>query len=142
LNDQEAAREVLKDQAFAYVERLEDEVRDLRHQLELKDKALDAALDQFAENSAELKNLRKSIKAAQGNFEGGLLQALQDEIERGLALSQAVDAATVNLEAGNAVTNKAAALRNLREGLSKWTANRKEPPVARGRDGDDGLSTS
>lgn len=132
-DDHTAAREVLREQAFAYVERLEREVGRLKN---------DLAAERTAHHrtNSELESTRGEFEVAiggarfavSGNFEGGLLQGLEDEAERSLKLKRAVEAALVNLRGDGvsgalASSSLSAARRNLTEGLRAWNMAGHQP---------------
>lgn len=126
-DDHTAAREALREQAFAYVERLEGQVSQLRGDLAKEVEAHADTISELESIRKEFLSLRDAIHMSQGNFEGGLLQALQDEAERSLKLKRAVEAAEVNLRGdglSGALPSSSlnAARRNLKEGLSEWQA--------------------
>lgn len=131
-DDHTAAREALREQAFAYVERLEAARTQLRDDLAKETEAHADTISELEFIRKEYLTLRDAISMAPGNFEGGLLQGLQDEAERSLKLKGAVEAALVNLRGDGvsgalASSSLSAARRNLTEGLRAWEIASHQP---------------
>lgn len=127
--DHDAAREALREQAFAYVESLERESVELAERIEEQDgqiRKLKFQVDQLTIQLGLHNDAGAILRAALGTdengelpFTGGLLEGLQKEVERSLTLEHGIKAALVNIEAMPSLnTNMAAVQRVLRKALT------------------------
>jgi hypothetical protein len=125
--EHDAAKAVLRDTAFAYVERLETEKAELELRVEEQDRRnreIELA-NQTLHN--ELNRLHESTRSISRRFTDpngdpiyarDMVAALEKEIMRGLTLEEGVKAALVNMETITQ-TGVAAARRNLKDALSR-----------------------
>lgn len=118
--DRDAARAALNEQAWAYVERLEDEHATMKRRV----REMEVAAEEVETVRQQLLDQLASVRFVKGADAAKLVEELSREVSRSVDLKRAVDSALVNLEApgtmGVPQSNVAAARRNLQDGREAW----------------------